>query len=884
MQCPTCHLELDASETCTRCAGAGLVAVVRDEAGGQPAPPVRPSVEGAGELAETRDPDAPGSNPTSPVGNASTEVDPKPSPPSEPAVGGGSGAQAEPPPASVPREAPRATGPDAGAETPEKREPGEGFKFDQSRFGSMLVSTGDNATYNTFVRMGRDAEKAFGRKIWPVLELTSELSVPEPGGAEFAENEVEAWVSRLRGRRLLFISCVDARVGLAAAHAVVGRVGSVPPARLLSFDRVPAEEAPQTVYDVVRPAAERTAELVVVVDAVSRRSHAFLDHLLDSGTGLLSADSLRQHLTETRILTVCMVPAARLTAPVVRDLSFPYWAVPFLEHLLAAACPAEHGELREELGRQRARGRWSRDESVFCSQIRAALATDSLRAVVAAGGPSFDGEVAQYAEHPVHSVVLYAGAFFHGLNPADFGRLVTVLLGDETMEIPPEPPGGSPPAEDGAAAPAPPREKRLAAVWAERGDRILRECRLAALKEGEGARFIGFANPSEGDALRQHFEDEFAITVHTRFAAVHAAGLLFDRSDPIAANVVRLTTDMAAEHPETYGRDWLIRGFVEALANVLDWSPVFGRFAELLRGFSAREELQPVVAGVIERLLFTRQFGAALALVKRLRFAPGFDQFHWLKQLLERGGESEREAVEHILYRDIMAMGPEVHPILHAIARWLPGEGDDPDRYSRAGRLALRLWVEYAVDTAARLPQEDYGAWPSRYPLLALSSAEAAERELPLMVRWLVHPGIPVACAEEDEAPVHSELAAVLLAEWVCILFGPAACPADTADAVGDAGVPAAPRDFGPDAVLDLLVAELARQTAEMPGRKLRDAMLRDWEMLKDVIMRQMSALPPNAVAVRAELAWRRKLLRVLVLRVRAQRASAARALSSATP
>jgi hypothetical protein len=60
--------------------------------------------------------------------------------------------------------------------------------------------------------------------------------------------------------------------------------------------------------------------------------------------------------------------------------------------------------------------------------------------------------------------------------------------------------------------------------------------------------------------------------------------------------------------------------------------------------------------------------------------------------------------------------------------------------------------------------------------------------------------------------------------------------------------------------------------------------MLRDWEMLKDVITEQMSALPPDAVAIRAEHAWRRRLLRVLLLRVRSKRASAARALSSATP
>lgn len=771
-------------------------------------------------------------------------------------------------------------------------------KVKKSKLKNFNVSHGENTFFAKRLTVLGDSQKEARRTPRPLLELTSALPAPEAGAAEFAPGEVEPRHRRLMTERLLFISCVDAAVGRAAAHAVVDGLGAAPgEARLLNFDRLATEDAPETIYDVIRAPGERLSDMLVVVDAVSHRAQPFLDHLLDARNGLWSASSLRDHLRDARLLMVCLAPQERLGGAGRADTPFPHWAVSFLEHVLAAAFPAEHRELRESILRQQTLGRWSRHEGVFCGQLRAALAGGTLKEVVAAGGPAPAGEVAMEEEKPVHNAVLYTAGFFSRLSPADFSRVVTALLGDETMPVPAGPAAVPAPAALSAPAPisltsalppmptlqastlaqarlAAPREKRLAQVWQESGDRILKECRLAVLRDEEGGRTVGFADPGARDRLREHLEGEYAFSLQSRFAALDQAGLLFDRSDAVAKNMVRLTAGMAAADPDTYDSEWLVQRFADALSQASDSAPVFRRFAELLRGMCEHEVLQPVVAEVMERLLSGRNFLPVLALVRRLRFAPGFDEFYWLRQLMDRGPEEVAEATVHYLYGQLVAAGPQVHPILHALHGWLPPDGLDPDRYPNSGRYVLQLLVAYAADAVDRLKLEDYGAWPSRYPLLAISTPEAVARDLPLVVGWLLHPGLPEVLPQELRTENEEEMMAALLAEWVFILFGPEGKPteAPAASAMGDGD---GAGSVGPDALLAALVTEIAARTADRRGRARRQAMLDYWEEFKELMAILISERGAGSAALLANSVWKRRLLRVLLLRIRSCRNAA---------
>jgi hypothetical protein len=740
-----------------------------------------------------------------------------------------------------------------------------------------------------------------------LLEITFPLPAKEPGAPEIAAAEAAVRHRKVMSERLLLISCAHAGVSIAAAHAVVDSLGVAPgEARLLNFDRVLGEDAPQTIYALTPPQGERLAEIVVVVDAVSHRGQAFLDHLLDPRNGLYSASDLRGHLKDAGLLVICLAPRERFADASRAEPPFPHWAVSFLEPLLAASFPAEHGELCSAILRQQAAGRWSRSEEVFCGQVRTALSADTLKEVVAAGGPSLEARVTLDEEQPVHNAVLYTAGFFPRLNPADFGRVVTVLLGDETA---PASSARSAPSSDpasGADAGAPAagrsaarRDRKLAEVWRESGDRILRECRLTVIREPEGGRIVGFADPGMGGQLRERLEDELAFSLHNWFAALHRAGLLFDRSNPVAESLVRLTAGMAAEYPESYGRGWVMDRFAAARAAEGDTPGVFKRFAELLRGLCEHAVLRPLVAGVMEQLLAGREFRAALELVKRLRFAPGFDEFHWMRQLIDRGSGEIAESTSQFLFGQVLAAGPQVYPVLHALRAWVPAEDRPPSSYSPSNRAALQLLVMYAMETVDRVKLQDYGAWPSRYPLLAIPSAESAARDLPLVVGWLLHPGMPAAFAEEMEdlsaealemeepeaqalrARVMERLVAAVLAEWVFILFGASGTPLDPSREPGPAAAGA--EGFGPDALLDALAGELVARTADRRGREARNEMLAYWEEFKEELARVISTRGDGKPAVLAESVWKRRLLRVLPLRIRSySRAAPAAAVPAA--
>src|ERR1700741_4616312 len=144
----------------------------------------------------------------------------------------------------------------------------EPLKIKKSKLKNFNVSHGENTIFAKRFTVLGNAQQEEARTPRPLLELTSVLPAPEPGAAEFVAGDVEPRHRRLMVERLLLISCVDAVVGRAAAQAVTSGLGAAPgEARLLSFDRLAADDVPKTIYDVIRAPGERLGDVLVVVDA-----------------------------------------------------------------------------------------------------------------------------------------------------------------------------------------------------------------------------------------------------------------------------------------------------------------------------------------------------------------------------------------------------------------------------------------------------------------------------------------------------------------------------------------------------------------------------------------------------------------------------------------
>jgi hypothetical protein len=705
----------------------------------------------------------------------------------------------------------------------------------------------------------RDPETG-GERLRALLEITKEFHPDQRVAGSFTAAEVAAHSRRLAEDGLLLVDCVDPSLARAAAHAVVASLSPGPErARLLTFH----EQTALTIHMLVRAPDQKAGETVIVADARNRAGQTFLDSLLNDHAAF-SAAEFKRALRDRKRMLLCLTLPDSLDAadPAPDQDGFARWSVPFLDAFLRREFPGETEEIRQALLEQREQGRWSQHDATFYKELYSLAARGELRATIDKGGRSTARQVADVSdERPVHQAVFFVGAFFTGLAPADFSLLVTLLLGD-AAEATPLPP----PASSEVAPTAVHRLRPLAEVWIEGADRIKDACGLAVLPDRAGCRVVEFEEPGARERLRDRLEHKYPFYLQRMLATVREHQLLFADSEALAAGVIAFIADMVESYPETYDEDWLAALVVSGRA-ALPQAPrrVGLRCAEVLRELWARPSTRALIDGVLERLLRVRRFDEVLELVRRLRFAPGFDHLPWLRQLIDRGNEVTRSAAYRFLYRDLTAPGSRVYPTLHALAEWLPAEDRDVGTYSPSNRRALQLMLEYAADTAARFDPQAYGEWPVRYPLLASEGGADRARDLPLLVRWLLHPGIPGGALEGVSLAGVPRLIAALVAEWTFILFGPHRAPA--------ADQHVGPAD-GAEQAFTRLLSELATRTATPAGRAIRGEMLEYWDEMR------LCLVPTSRMTreQRTELVWKRALFSVIQLRFRPLARAAAQA------
>lgn len=702
-------------------------------------------------------------------------------------------------------------------------------------------------------------------RIRPLRELTDPFRAQPVASCQFDPSELDSRWRELVQERLILISCVERSIAQAAAHELVSTSG-VPHERIrqLSFGRMAKKDEALTVRSVVEAPHDGDAETLLVVYAVGDNAQLFRDSLL-ADAALWSAAELRALLAEKRLLVVVAAEPQHCSVPDPADLPFAFWPVSCLEPLLRRAFPSTHHELGSAIREQRDAGRWSRDDREFCREVRTAITRNQLQALVDAGGPPRRAahELPLGSDRPLHAAALYVAAYLPGLDLDEFERVVATLLGDETATVT----VAALPMGTGTAATAEvQKDVRLADLWSESIDRVMRECRLAVTREpGEGTTVV-FSEPGAGEQVRRAFEDEQPFFLRARLRAMHLAGLLFHPSDTIASTVQALTVQMVAAHPSGYGTGWLLAQVLAGEAAELGhWSR---RMAGLLRALAEEPECRPLIDAVLDHFIDNGHAEVALLLTRGLRFAPAFDAFRWMRQLIDRGDESVRWATYRLLKRELMSMDLQVYPTLRVVSAWLPPAGRPPERFSPSHRLGLRLLLEYALERAQRMCDDDYGAWPSRYPLFAITDHEALGTDIPMLARWLMHPGLESVLdgkAARNEGTLHQVLA-LLLAEWTYILFGPhgrLAQPAPT-------GLADDAREADPDLIHAALLREIVAATDDAERRTLRRALLDDWEVLKAVLADTRAAASHADRHTRNVLLWKRSLVSALSLRFRA--------------
>jgi hypothetical protein len=785
--------------------------------------------------------------------DARTAADPEPEPEPEPTKRPQPGPAAPPPP--PPNEA------DFG-----------GTQFSHSKLNDFNAIHGNhNILYNQHFSFRGEAETAFefGPTIFEILTDLPPAQTTDPTAAAFLPEELRSKTNSLRRDRLLLISCDDAGFLRAAARALADNIGTAGQQKLLNFRRLPSTSfVPTLSHFLMKRAADE--EMVVVVDAMTAKAQEFVDSLFTCDGAMDSAD-IGQSLATQHLRLICVVDPLRIASRSQRELeeaSFDCWSLSYLCFRLRDYFPDTYRELEAKLGQQRAAGRWARLDADFRKQVLELLEAGRLQEVIDAGGIPIEpppDESFPRSSQPVHMLVSYVATFYPSLAPNEFRRVVESLLGDRTQLI-------SATVEqkesDGTIKVVQvQREKRLLDLWREDSDAIVQQCRLGYTREAN--RVVAFVDTGSRDRFRREFEENYGLYIQSQFFTAYESGLLFDDSERIAANLRALTIEMVSSYPDQFGAQWLF-GIIASASRPLGNSAlqveaahVYQRITELLLDLSGHD-LESMVKGVIEQLIASSMHATAFEILQHLRRRGSFDALSYIRQIVDRGKLADREAIAAYLSRELRRPG-NPYGMLRALESWLPPIDRDPEKYSQANTLVLRLLLEYCVELTSNYELQQYGQWPTEFPLFNLLSEAKAREELALLARWLLHPGLRSVLEEPAPADHATRLVSALLCEWAFILIGvPNRSRTDHTDTTNASSA----QQLSAESVFEILLDEVIACTAVTKQGELQRKMLDYWEELKAFLL-FLANLPDETRRWRGEVLWKREAVRKLLTQFR---------------
>lgn len=704
-----------------------------------------------------------------------------------------------------------------------------------------------------------------------LIDFTEALPPKSQHLPEFVFEELQEYLDKLKEERLVLISCPDEDVAYSAAHALIDGL-KLPlgrQRRLLNIDRSAGEDWPLSIY-YLSGKRDFEDEMVVLVDAATERARPFLEPIIRANR--LSSAAIQDDLRRNDMYMLCLLDPSHLDdggrpddggLRPARELKFPCWRIPFLRRLLARYIEQPE-EVEQQITTQRTDGRWSLNDSQFYFELKSYLQRRELPAELErrAKTPQRLADDLFNGDDPLSSTVLYVATYFPNLTPPEFNRLVPLLCDDVA--------GG---AESNLGA----HEQERLQTWWKAPDQILKDCSLITIPLSDETLGVNFSNHNLRDRLREHLEREYNFFLENKFRGVQKLGLIFSPSARIAQSAVQLCVEKAAAYPEYYGSGWLaelVTDFETTLAGAAPGEARSWRFisepnadkarrqfyqslAELIRALTGHPRAAEVAESFLQQLLLAKHRGAVLEIIRRLQFAPTFDQFKWLKKLLDQGNQQIREQTYNYLRGYLKRIRRGVYQALSNLEPWLPKDARPLRDYPIPARHALWLIYTYFSETNSRFDARYYGAWPSAHPLFAFTDAATAAVNLGLLVRLLFHPGMHVVFKVQGVSRTRGvTLINGIVTNWFFVLEGRGEGGAQGRGGDADAA------ELDAATVSNLLLEEIARSVNAAQQAALAAYWLEESERL----LKTMSNRPYGGAAWQG-FAWRRDLVVRLIKR-----------------
>lgn len=563
----------------------------------------------------------------------------------------------------------------------------------------------------------------------------------------------------------------DRFTGRLAFEDTVGKVGEFSPQKLCEQK------------------AEAEAPIVLLVDAFDSQANTFAASMLGHSARV---EATKQNLKNNKLFLVVVInhdyaTEKKLSQPTRSYKTLAYWNIPFLEPFFQKWFE-DYEQLLDELAKQR--GKWEKDESSFTQQVLSYYSNERLVEVIKKGGPqdpeNFVESMLTTTACPVQKTVLYTATFFNEITSPEFCRVVEALLGTRTllMDAPDISRNGTTPAKTKIEVP-------LRRLWDEEKDEIFTELLVETSTSTDSPRTVSLAEYNLADPLRKRFEKYHRFYLMDQFRALQYSGIFFYPSLRVAKNTTELAIELAHLYPDEFNEGWIValvkcirkyygedaaegeqdNSMFRFLPNTHPgaFNVAFARVSEVCQRFLEVPQQKSVVPNSLEYLIQTGYQHEVLLLIKQLKFNQDFDDWYWLKQLLNRGKSKTQYLTYYYIISYLKQMGTRVYEGLKKISEWLPPT--DRSTYSEFELFVFRVLIKYCLDTTDAFKEKHYGKWPSRYALFNLNDEETANANLSLLARWLLHPGVDRTLAGLNVG-TRITLIGILLAEWSFILLG----------------------------------------------------------------------------------------------------------------
>ena len=780
--------------------------------------------------------------------------------------------------------------PPAIAEEPPSTDSTEPDRSSLNVEGSQITVNGDLmmiASLRSVLKADDQSHKTEEEKplydfVKPLPRRPDRVFVPSP-------DELEAQVDALRENRLLVISSPHFEYAFDAAWAVIeGLPGS--PRRftgMLDSEDVRGTNVEFSLPRLLDQRREAEAESVLLVDALPSSAQSFPESFLRHSA---RADSLKEILRNSRHFLVVIVDLAYARRNELATLArlknfahriFPYWEIPFLETFIKYALPNDEEQYLREIHSQQKRGLWEKDEVSFVKQVLSYFYGDRLREVIQEGGPKdpvSSAESLLKTATPVKKTAVYAGTFFQEITTTEFSRVVEALLGNQTARTAP-----AKSVSDGEET-----ERLLRRTWDLEKDEIFSELLVETVGASDSLRTVNLAESNLREPLRRLFEKQHRFYLLDQFKTIQEEGLFFHPSLRLADNTTRIAVEMARTYPEEFNHTWivsLIKRFkqhttndarddaeaVDRMFRFLVHRPgasnlAFTRICDLCQRLLESPQHKDIVSQSLEHLMRIGYHEQVLGLIKKLKFSEDFDEWYWLKQLLHQADAKTRYQTYYYVISYLKRLGPGVYDALGKLASLLPPA--DRKSYSEGETFVFRLFIKYCLDTIERFDADDYGKWPTRYPLFVFRDVQTALQQTSVLAEWLLHPAVDRTLAGLRIRGTRMTLIGGLLAEWSFIVLGPNNSTRWNGDTI------VKPTDAGAELTPSALFHLLLRQFLGRLDFKQQLELLKYWNRLYYSLF-NLSVSPLQSTQLQEELSWKRDLVWALIEAIKSPEISA---------